>query len=121
MPNAIRGEAALTISGQSHTLLLTLGALAEIEDGLGLADLSQIGPRLKQARAGDIAVIAAALLKGGGGSLTPAEVLALPVDLGTLMAAIAQCFARAGLKSENASAGELASPFASGPISSRSG
>lgn len=123
MPNAIRGEAALVINGQSHTLLLTLGALAEIEDGLGLADLSQIGPRLKQARAADIAVIAAALLKGGGHSISPAEVLALPVDLATLMAAIAQSFERAGLKSESAAEGESAGPFVPalpGPISSPS-
>ncbi len=34
-----------------YTLLLTLGALAEIEDGLGLDDLSQVSARLKTVRA----------------------------------------------------------------------
>lgn len=116
MPNAIRGEAALDCAGHRYTLLLTLGALAEIEDGLALSDLSEIGPRLKQARAGDIAVIASALLKGGGHSITPAGVLALPLDLGSLMGAIATAFERAGLKEGS---GERNAPFA-GPISSPS-
>jgi len=34
--NKVRGEAELTAAGKSHRLLLTLGALAEIEDGLAL-------------------------------------------------------------------------------------
>lgn len=110
MTNAIRGEAAFEAGGKRYTLLLTLGALAEIEDGLGLADLSQIGARLKQARAADIAVIAAALIKGGGEPITPAGVLDLPVDLGCLMAAIAQAFERAGLSGTNKA--EPSRPFA---------
>ena len=110
MPNAIRGEAALACAGHRYTLLLTLGALAEIEEGLALTDLSAIGPRLTQARAADIAVIAAALLKGGGHSITPSEVLALPLDLGSLMAAIATAFERAGLAGEGG--GASTTPFA---------
>ena len=117
MTNAIRGEAALEVGGTRYGLLLTLGALAEIEEGLGLTDLSQIGARLKQARASDVAVIAAALLKGGGHQIAPAAVLQWPVDLGTLMAAIATAFERAGMKGEGES---HAGPFA-GPISSPSG
>lgn len=117
MTNAIRGEAALEAGGKRYRLLLTLGALAEIEDGLGLADLAQIGPRLKQARASDIAVIAAALLKGGGHDMAPSEVLQLAVDLGTLMAAIATAFERAGLNSESERA---SGPFV-GTTSSPSG
>lgn len=116
MTNAIRGEAALEAGGTRYRLLLTLGGLAEIEEGLGLSDLSQIGPRLKQARAADVAVIVAALLKGGGHDITPAAVLQLPVDLGTLMAAVGLAFERAGLKGEGDSRG----PFV-GTSSSPSG
>jgi hypothetical protein len=115
MPNAIRGEAALEVGGKTYRLLLTLGALAEIEDGLGLADLTEVGPRLKHARAADLAIVAAALLRGGGHDLTPADVLALPCDLGALVAAVAQAFERAGISGEGAGR-----PFA-GTISSPSG
>lgn len=115
MPNAIRGEAALDAGGKSYRLLLTLGALAEIEDGLGLADLAEVGPRLKHARAADLAIVAAALLRGGGHALSPADVLALPCEIGALVAAVAQAFERAGLSGEGAGR-----PFA-GTISSPSG
>ena len=78
-------------------LLLTLGALAEIESGLGLADLSEVSARLKQLRAADLAIVAAALLRGGGHEMTPAEVLRLPCDLGALVGAVADAFDAAGL------------------------
>ena len=120
MPNTIRGESELTAAGKSYRLLLTLGALAEIEDGLGLSDLSEVGARLKHARAADLAVVAAALMRGGGHELTPAEVLRLPCDLGALVAAVALAFERAGLSSpENSHAGNAA-PFP-GPTGSPSG
>ena len=111
MTNRIRGESELVAGGRNFRLLLTLGALAEIEDGLGLADLSQIGARLKQVRAADLAVVAAALMRGGGHEITPAEVLRLPCDLGALVEAVSLAFERAGLSSQ--AAGEGASvPFA---------
>lgn len=116
--NRIRGEAELVAGGKSYRLLLTLGALAEIEDGLGLSDLSQVGARLKHARAGDLAVVAAALMRGGGHEITPAEVLRLPCDLGALVQAVALAFERAGL-SAGAPAGDAA-PFR-GTIGSPSG
>jgi hypothetical protein len=94
--NRIRGEAGLTAGGKVYRMLLTLGALAEIEDGLGLADLSGIGARLKQVRAADLAVVAAALLRGGGHEMTPADVLRLPCDLGALVAAVTETFDGAG-------------------------
>ena len=97
MPNTIRGESELIAGGKSYRLLLTLGALAEIEDGLGLCDLSQVGARLKQVRAADLAVVAAALMRGAGHEITPAEVLRLPCDLGALVQAVSLAFERAGL------------------------
>lgn len=110
--NRIRGEAELIAGGKSFRLLLTLGALAEIEDGLGLENLSQIAPHLKQARAGDLAIVAAALMRGGGHEATPAEVLRLPCDLGALIAAVALAFDRAGLSRDaNRTGEESSAPF----------
>ena len=96
MANKIRGEAALIAGNRTYTLLLTLGALAEIEDGLGLANLTDVAARLKAIRANDLAIVAAALLRGGGHDFAPADVLRLPCDLGALVAAVTQAFDAAG-------------------------
>ena len=106
MPNIVRGESELVAGGKSYRLLLTLGALAEIEDGLGLADLSQVGARLKQVRAADLAVVAAALMRGSGHEITPADVLRLPCDLGALVQAVSLAFERAGLDRTGQTGGE---------------
>jgi hypothetical protein len=97
MVNRARGEAALAAGGRQYRLLLTLGALAEIEDGLGLDDLSQVSVRLAHPRAADLAIVAAALLRGGGHEMCPAEVLRLPCDLGALMRGVTEAFEAAGL------------------------
>ena len=121
MPNRIRGEVGLIADGRSYRLLLTLGALAEIEDGLGISELSSAGARLKNVRAGDIAIVAAALLRGGGHDVTPADVLRLPCELATLVAAVGDCFAAAGLEPDvseatlDTRAAEHAGPFAGTP------
>jgi hypothetical protein len=93
--NRIRGEATLVAAGKSYCLLLTLGALAEIEDGLALANLSEIGARLKGLRAADLAIVAASLLRGGGHDMTPADVLRLPCSLGEVARAVTEAFAAA--------------------------
>jgi len=100
MPNRIRGEATLVAAGKSYCLLLTLGALAEIEDGLALANLSEIGARLKSLRAADLAIVAASLLRGGGHDMTPADVLRLPCSLGDVARAVTEAFAAAAPQSE---------------------
>ena len=114
MTNTPRGEAALLAGGKSYRLLLTLGALAEIESGLGLADLSQVSARLKQLRAADLAIVAAALLRGGGHDVSPADVLRLPCDLGALVQGVASAFEAAGL-AQGEGANESAVPFAGAP------
>jgi tail tube GTA-gp10-like protein len=117
MPNRIRGEAELVAGGKSYRLLLTLGALAEIEDGLGLASLADIGARLKGARAGDLAIVVAALLRGGGHEVSPGDVLRLTCDLGLLVAAVRAAFAASGLSQGPAEEG--GGPFAGTPSSPR--
>jgi hypothetical protein len=104
MVNKARGEAALAAGGREYRMLLTLGALAEIEDGLGRDTLSGVAARLSRARAADLAIVAAALLRGGGHEVCPADVLRLPCDLGVLMRAVTETFDSAGLKSIGAEA-----------------
>ena len=113
--NTPRGEAALIAGGKSYRLLLTLGALAEIESGLGLADLSEVSARLKQLRASDLAIVAAALMRGGGHDVSPADVLRLAVDLGALVKGVADAFEAAGL-ANGEGAGKSDAPFAKGNL-----
>jgi hypothetical protein len=113
MINKIRGEAELSVGGKTYRLLLTLGALAEIEDGLGLDDLTEVSARLKKVRAADLAIVAAALLRGGGHEIAPAEVLRLPCNLFDLSAAVAAAFANAGLTA--AGDEDPSGPFAGTP------
>jgi len=54
------------LAGTSRRLCLTLGALAEIETGLKLADWRELPARLAKPSAADLALVLAALLKGGG-------------------------------------------------------
>lgn len=96
MANRVRGDAELEAAGKTYRLRLTLGALAEIEDGLGLKDLSEIETRLKHLRAADLAIVAAALMRGGGHEVSPLEALRLPVELGAVVRAVTEAFAAAG-------------------------
>ena len=73
-------------------LALTLGALAEIENGLGLSNMGDIATRMKSPATKDIAVVASALLRAGGFDLSPDDVLALETDVGSLIGAITGAF-----------------------------
>jgi hypothetical protein len=92
MINRARGEVPLQIEGVPHRLCLTLGALAEIEAGLGLADLGELDTRLAKPRIEDILVILTALLRGGGHDVDLAAVKARRLDLKAAGKAIAEAF-----------------------------
>ena len=116
MPNKTRGDSELVAGNARHIMRLTLGALAEIESGLGVKSLSDIGDRLKTLGAGDVATIASALLRGAGSSLTAADVLKLETDLGTLIRAIQDAFDSAGLsRASPAASTEHATSASSAP------
>jgi hypothetical protein len=116
MANRARGETALTAGGQTYRLCLTLGALAEIEDGLGLNDLSEIETRLAHLRAADLAIVAAALMRGGGCDVSPLDVLRLPAELHALVAAVTAAFAAASAGHDAGGArDESVRPFSGAP------
>lgn len=64
--NAARGETDLEVGGQAYRLCLTLGALAEIEAALGCRSIPELTARLAALSAGDLRIVLAALLRGGG-------------------------------------------------------
>jgi hypothetical protein len=76
MPNPHRGEIAAEIGGRERTLVLTLGALAELEAAFGATDLVALAERFGSGRlsAQDLIRIIAAGLRGAGESVTDEEV-----------------------------------------------
>ncbi len=64
--NGVRGEVVVGLAGVERRLCLTLGALAEIETGLGVEGLAGVAERMRALSATDLMVVLAALLRGGG-------------------------------------------------------
>lgn len=75
MTNPHRGDVTLRLRGETLTLRLTLGALAEIEAAFGASDLAALGARLAQGRIGarDLIAVLAAAARGGGLPISDAD------------------------------------------------
>ncbi|MGM4918750.1 gene transfer agent family protein [Tardiphaga sp. 813_E8_N1_3] len=84
MPNRLRGEIAAELGGRSRNLVLTLGALAELESAFGADDLAALAERFGSGRmsARDLIRIIGAGLRGAGEATSDDEVAALTVPGG---------------------------------------
>ena len=84
MVNRHRGEIEAELGGQTYTLCLTLGALAEIEHAYGGEDLIAIAERFETGRikATDAIKVIGAGLRGSGLTLSNDEVSKLSVNGG---------------------------------------
>jgi hypothetical protein len=81
MPNLHRGEIEAEIGGERRRLVLTLGALAELEAAFGADDLVALAERFGGGRLGarDLLRIIGAGLRGGGEAISDDEVACMPV------------------------------------------
>ena len=81
MANRHRGEIEAELGGQRYTLVLTLGALAEIEHAYGGEDLLAIAERFEQGRikATDAIRVIGAGLRGAGHGISDDDVMKLTV------------------------------------------
>ena len=84
MPNLHRGEIEAEIGGARRRLVLTLGALAELEAAFGADDLTALAERFGSGRlkARDLVRIIGAGLRGAGEAISDEEVARLPVEGG---------------------------------------
>lgn len=84
MANRHRGEISAILDGREWTLCLTLGALAELEDAFGATDMGALLKRFSVSAlsARDAAKIIAAGLKGGGNSVSSADVVQMQAEGG---------------------------------------
>ena len=101
MSNSIRGEVQVTLGGDEFTLCLTLGALADIESGLGVKNLHEMDERLNRPSMGDLMVILCALLRGGGHDVSPEELGARAINLRDVVKAIEKAFHTALASDDN--------------------
>ncbi len=81
MANRHRGEIEAELGGQNYTLVLTLGALAEIEHAYGGEDMVAIAERFEDGRikATDAIKVIGAGLRGAGLTFSDDEVSKLSV------------------------------------------
>ena len=84
MANRHRGEIDAEIGGARRRLVLTLGALAELEDAFGADDLVALTERFGTGRlkARDLTRIIAAGLRGAGEAVSDDEVAAMEIEGG---------------------------------------
>ena len=84
MPNLHRGEIEACIGGRRRTLVLTLGALAELEAAFGADDLVALAERFGTGRlkSFDLVRIIGAGLRGAGEPVGDDEVAAMTVPGG---------------------------------------
>jgi hypothetical protein len=84
MTNKYRGEIEAEIGGRRRTLVLTLGALAELESAFEAGDLVALAERFGSGRlsARDLIRIIGAGLRGAGEAVSDDEVAAMAVDGG---------------------------------------
>jgi hypothetical protein len=98
MVNRHRAEVELPIGADRFRLRLTLQALAEMESALGASDLQALGARFSKGRvsARDLTSLIGAAIRGGGATLSDAELAQLLTaeDLPVAMAALGDLFNR---------------------------
>jgi hypothetical protein len=84
MPNKYRGEIEAEIGGDRRVLVLTLGALAELESAFAAGDLVALAERFGSGRlsARDLIRIIGAGLRGAGETVGDDEVAAMTVEGG---------------------------------------
>ena len=89
--NGARGEAAVMLGGGQRRVCLALGALAEIETGLGVDGMAAVAERMKTLSARNLMIVLAAVLRGGGDEAPNVA----GVDPREAAVAVAQAFAAA--------------------------
>lgn len=94
--NGARGEVSARLAGEDRRLCLTLGALAEIETGLGVRGVEAVAERMRRLSAADLIVVLTALLRGGGEDELAQTIASATVSPVEAAEAVARAFAAAG-------------------------
>tara|TARA_R110000868_G_scaffold244926_2_gene501397 strand:+ start:6272 stop:6592 length:321 start_codon:yes stop_codon:yes gene_type:complete len=84
MANRHRGEIEASLGGERRTLVLTLGALAELEDAFGGEDMLALATRFETGRIGarDAIRVIGAGLRGAGADVSDDDVARMSTEGG---------------------------------------
>ena len=77
MANKHRGEVDITIAGKTYTVAMTLEALAQAAEALGVETLADDEDRIKALRIPDMKPLLAALVAGNGHQVPAADIGAM--------------------------------------------
>ncbi|WP_319529365.1 gene transfer agent family protein [uncultured Cohaesibacter sp.] len=84
MANRRRGEVTLILDGKPRVLCLTLGALAELEDSMGLDNIGELADRFASGRvcSADLVKILGTALRAGGEEIADREAASMRCEGG---------------------------------------
>lgn len=121
MANLHRGEISAVLDGKRHTLCLTLGALAELEERLGGEDILALAQRFESVRitAREAICVIGAGLRGAGHDIPDEAVARMQVDGGvpgylSLVINLLQAAFGAEAAPDTAGSGDINAPFPGG-------
>ncbi|PPB81303.1 tail tube GTA-gp10-like protein [Albidovulum inexpectatum] len=89
MANPWAGEVEIRLDGEPHVAKLTLGALAELEAGLGASSLVELVERFETGRfsSRDVLMVIVAGLRGGGWKGRAEDLMSVEIGAGPVEAA----------------------------------
>lgn len=106
MTNKRKGEVSLEINGKKYNLLVTLGALAEVEEALGISSLQEFDDVMTRASFKVASVLVLAFIRGGGADVPDDFMLTAKMDLADAKNAVNEAFDRSGLFDKQKGGGE---------------
>ncbi len=95
--NPVRGETTLEVNGKKYTLLLTMGALAEIEAALGVTTMGEMSLKMMRMGSMDLLRVVCILIKYGMKEEVPwDEALTWPPNIPAYTDSVKRAFIRGG-------------------------
>lgn len=80
MANKIKGEVNFRIGGQDYPCTLSIGALAELSEALGIETFDEMGARIARLGPKDVPKIVTAILRGNGHEIDTVALNRLSLD-----------------------------------------
>lgn len=99
--NKARGEISIDTPKGKLKLCLTMRAMAELEEALGIESLAEIGSKLAKPNSKSLVTILTILIHGGGNKeITEEEIWDWPFDMAAFTDAVTAAFSASGISDD---------------------